>query len=129
MTETQECFLIDDDPDDQELFLMALKQVDKNMNCHIANSGIEALKQLRDANHFVPDFIFLDINMPKMNGLECLAEIKKLDHLGQSQILMFSTSSDVKIIEATRALGADHFLVKPPSMDLLVESLAKVLRR
>ena len=129
MSVAQECFLIDDDLDDQELFLMALKRVDKNINCHMAKNGIDALKRLSEVNGFIPDYIFLDINMPKMNGMECLIEMKKLDHLDQSEILMFSTSSDLKIIEMSKALGANHFFVKPPSMDLLVETLAKVLRR
>ncbi|HTE07130.1 MAG TPA: response regulator [Flavitalea sp.] len=129
MSEAKECFLIDDDPDDQELFLMALERIDKNINCHMANNGIDALKRLRKVNGFVPDYIFLDINMPKMSGMECLVELKKLDHLDQSEILMFSTSSDLKIIAASKALGANHFFVKPPSMDLLVETLAKMLRR
>jgi CheY-like chemotaxis protein len=129
MSKAQECFFIDDDPDDHELFLMALERIDKNINCHLANNGIDALKRLSKDNGFVPDYIFLDINMPKMSGMECLAEIKKLDHLDQSEILMFSTSSDLKVIEASKALGANHFFVKPPSMDLLVETLAKMLRR
>jgi len=129
MSEAQECFLIDDDLDDQELFLMALERVDKNINCHMANNGIDALKRLSEVNGFIPDYIFLDINMPKMNGMVCLAEIKKLAHLDQSEILMFSTSSDVRIVQASKALGANHFFVKPPSMDLLIETLAKVLRR
>ncbi|HMF72487.1 MAG TPA: response regulator [Flavitalea sp.] len=129
MSEAQECFLIDDDLDDQELFLMALERVDKNINCHMANNGIDALKRLSEVNGFIPDYIFLDINMPKMNGMVCLAEIKKLAHLDRSEILMFSTSSDVRIVQASKALGANHFFVKPPSMDLLIETLAKVLRR
>jgi len=129
MREAQECFLIDDDLDDQELFLMALERVDKNINCFVASNGIDALKRLSQVNGFVPDYIFLDINMPKMNGMACLVEIKKLDHLDQTEILMFSTSSDIKIIETSKALGANNFLVKPPSMDLLVEKLAKILRR
>ncbi len=129
MSEAQECFLIDDDPDDQELFLMALERVDKNINCHMAKDGIDALKRLSEVNGFIPDYIFLDINMPKMNGMDCLVEIKKLDHLDRSEILMFSTSSDLKIIEMGKARGANHFFVKPPSMDLFVETLAKVLRR
>ena len=70
-------FLIgDDDPDDQELFLEALKEIDEDFVCVTAFDGQEVLDKLENSL-FVPDMIFLDLNMPKMNGHECLKEIKK----------------------------------------------------
>jgi CheY-like chemotaxis protein len=121
-----ECFLIDDDLDDQELFLMALQEVDKNMACVVANDGIEALKKLKTDASFVPGYIFLDVNMPKMNGLQCLAEIKKLSHLKDVNVIMFSTSSDQTIVEKSKELGATDFQVKPAGLGLLIQKLARI---
>jgi CheY-like chemotaxis protein len=122
-----ECFLIDDDLDDQELFLMALQEVDKDMACVIANDGIEALQKLKTDASFVPDYIFLDVNMPKMNGLQCLAEIKKLSHLKDVDVIMFSTSSDKNIVEKSKQLGATDFQVKPAGLNPLIQKLARIL--
>jgi CheY-like chemotaxis protein len=122
-----ECFLIDDDLDDQELFIMALQEVNRDMACVIANDGIEALQKLKTDASFVPDYIFLDVNMPKMNGLQCLAEIKKLSHLQDVDVIMFSTSSDKNIVEKSKELGATDFQVKPAGLGLLIQKLAKIL--
>jgi CheY-like chemotaxis protein len=72
-----QCLLVDDDLDDQEIFLMTLEKINKNIKCLTANNGVEALSLLTQ-NSFVPDYIFLDVNMPKMNGIECLRSIKNI---------------------------------------------------
>jgi CheY-like chemotaxis protein len=123
------CFLIDDDIDDHELFAMALKKVNQSIELRSAKDGIEGLMKLKENASFVPEFIFLDINMPKMNGLQCLPEIKKLDHLKDAKIIMYSTSSDEDIQRKTRQLGADDFLVKPPKLGTLVNHLNRILEK
>jgi CheY-like chemotaxis protein len=128
MAMEKKCFLIDDDIDDQEIFMMALEDIDMDISCVTANNGVEALKKLNSDPSFIPDYIFLDINMPKMNGIECLSEIKKLRHLSGVTIMMFSTSSDPEIISASRKLGAVDFLVKPPGLKPLVQTLAKIFK-
>jgi len=125
---TTTCFLIDDDLDDQEIFLMALKEVDENINGFVASNGVEAVAKLTTDLDFRPDHIFLDVNMPKMNGLQCLPEIKKLDHLKDTQVIMWSTSSDEHIVKLCEELGARHFLVKPASFGLLIEALHRILK-
>lgn len=122
------CFLIDDDEDDQEIFLMALQQVDQNIRCDVAADCTEGLRKLTADISFIPQYIFLDINMPKMNGRDCLTLIRKLDHLTDTQIIMYSTSSDVKVIRACNELGADDFLVKPASLSLLTDALNKIFK-
>lgn len=123
------CYLIDDDVDDQEIFEMALRAIDANVEVRLANDCIEGLRILRENKSFVPDFIFLDINMPKMNGLQCLPEIKKLDHLRDSKIVMYSTTSDELVKQATKQLGADDFLVKVPKISSLVSHLSHILKK
>ncbi|HEV7620661.1 MAG TPA: response regulator [Flavisolibacter sp.] len=124
-----ECFLIDDDQDDQEIFLMALQKIDAQISCLVAKDGLEGLKKLSENVSYIPGYIFIDINMHKMNGMECLQRIKELDHLKNSRIIMFSTSSEVKIIQQCKRLGANDFLTKPPGLAPLVTSLNNILKR
>jgi DNA-binding response OmpR family regulator len=121
--------LIDDDIDDQEVFEMALQTIDENIRLSFAMDGEDGLNKLRENTSFVPDFIFLDINMPKMNGMQCLSEIKKLQHLQSSRIIMYTTSSNEAIKLTSRELGAHDFLVKPPKMAQLVDLLARILEK
>ena len=122
------CFLIDDDDDDQEIFNLALDSIDADITCITANDGIEALNKLNIDSDFVPDFIFLDLNMVRMNGRECLAEIRKLPRLNEIPIIIYSTSSEQKDITETKLLGATDYIVKPPSISMLVKRLEQVLR-
>jgi DNA-binding response OmpR family regulator len=129
MHEKITCFLIDDDDDDQEIFSLALSNIDRAINCVTANDGIDALDKLSRDTSFIPDFIFLDLNMVRMNGRECLAEIKKIQRLQKVPIIIYSTSSEQKDITETRQLGAADYIVKPPSMTLLEKRLEQVLRK
>jgi CheY-like chemotaxis protein len=123
------CFLIDDDIDDQEVFEMALQKIDGSIRFLYASDGAEGLQKLRENPSFTPDFIFLDINMPKMNGIDCLPEIKKLPHLRNARIIMYSTTANEAIKRKTRQLGADEFLVKPTKLGMLVNDLSRILEK
>jgi DNA-binding response OmpR family regulator len=129
MHEKITCFLIDDDEDDQEIFTLALNNIDEAISCVTANDGIDALNKLSLNDNFTPDFIFLDLNMVRMNGRECLVEIKKIQRLQQVPIIIYSTSSEQKDISETKELGATDYIVKPPSMTQLEKRLEQVLRR
>ncbi len=122
-----ECLLIDDDLDDQEVFLLSLKTVNADMRCFTANDGVEALKLLEGDKGFMPTYIFVDVNMPKMGGLECLQRIKELPHLNDSKVFMYSTTSEKRVLEKSKELGADDFLVKPTSPARLREMLSTIL--
>ncbi|SFN00086.1 Response regulator receiver domain-containing protein [Chitinophaga sp. YR627] len=122
------CFLIDDDDDDQEIFALALGSIDTDIHCITANDGIEALNKLNIDSDFIPDFIFLDLNMVRMNGRECLTEIRKLPRLNETPVIIYSTSSEEKDITETKLLGATDYIVKPPSISILIKRLEQVLR-
>ena len=68
--------IVDDDTDDRFFFRSAIRKNNPSYECIEAENGDDALKQLRKAK-YLPDFIFLDLNMPKMDGRECLEELKK----------------------------------------------------
>jgi CheY-like chemotaxis protein len=116
---------VDDDEDDKEIFCLALQNADPSINCVVASDGREALALLKDRS-LVPDFIFLDLNMPVMNGKECLKEIRKQGHLNHVPVIIFSTSSADRDKEEAKALGASAFITKPPLVSLLAKKLSDV---
>jgi CheY-like chemotaxis protein len=104
--------LIDDDEDDREIFLTVIRENASSVVCNVAENGREALDKL--TREFIkPDLIFLDLNMPRMNGREFLLEIKKFDGLRDIPVIILSTSSDKETISEARRLGAQHFISKP----------------
>lgn len=123
----QTCLLVDDDDDDQEIFNLALEDANPTMNCITAKDGIEALSILK-ANSFTPDYIFLDLNMPLMDGKECLREIRKMQHLNHVPVIIFSTSSAQRDMMETKQLGATSFITKPPLISLLATKLNEVFQ-
>jgi CheY-like chemotaxis protein len=114
--------LIDDDLDDHELFNEAISEINPGYIRKMAMNGEEALNLLRTEDN-LPDLIFLDLNMPRLNGKNCLAEIKKDDRLKNIPVIIFSTSSSPKDIEETRQLGAVGFFTKPSNFLELRENL------
>lgn len=128
MKEKITCFLIDDDTDDQEIFMMALEAFHNEIECITANDGINALEQLQD-EHFTPDYIFLDLNMPMMDGKQCLKEIKKIDRLNEVPVIIYSTSDDPREMQILRDLGASDYLVKQASMSTLRNMLAQFFQQ
>lgn len=118
------CLLIDDDIDDQEIFALVLKSLNPSITCITASDGIEAIQKLTMEETLNPDFIFLDLNMPRMDGKECLQEIKKIDRLKGIPIIIYSTSSEQKDILETRKLGASDYLEKQSSVTELKNRLA-----
>jgi CheY-like chemotaxis protein len=117
------CLLIDDDIDDQEIFTLALDQLDNIFHCMKVNNGLEALAYLRDKEKMLPDYIFLDLNMPRMNGLECLKEIKKLRQLPYIPVIIYSTSTSKNDIAEAHKFGAAAFITKPFSLTELTDTL------
>jgi len=84
--------LIDDDRDDQEIFSLVMREIYDKAECVFATDGIYALEKIKSNTSFIPDLIFIDINMPRMNGIQCLAEIKKIKRLQNVPAYMYSTS-------------------------------------
>lgn len=118
--------LIDDDVDDQEIFLSATSEISGNINCLALTDASEALKKL-EAKDLSPEVIFLDLNMPIMTGEEFLIQIKKNDQLSNIPIIIFSTSSHPKTIKVMKDLGAYDFVSKPDKFDKLINILKPFL--
>jgi CheY-like chemotaxis protein len=118
--------LIDDDEEDQEIFNTALQQVSSEVSCTNYNDASKALKDLNAAfDH--PDVIFLDLNMPIMNGQQFLVEIKKNQKLKHIPVIIFSTSSHQPTIQITKHLGAHDFITKPGDFETLKAILKRLI--
>lgn len=108
---------------------MALDELNLNTKREMASNGEEGIMKLNLDPHNPPDYIFLDLNMPRMNGIECLREIRTMAHLQKTAVIMYSTSDENYVRELTMGLGADDFIVKPSSITKLVELLSEMLNR
>lgn len=122
-------FIIDDDVEDQEIFMEALKEVDQTVQCYTSTNGEDALRQLEQEVVVLPDLIFLDLNMPKLNGKQILRQIKNIGSLKRIPVIMYSTSFAPRDIEEIRELGAAFHLLKPSRFDDLCKSLTSILSR
>ncbi len=127
MRQVRKVLIIDDDEDDRELFCEAVGQVSKDIDCFHATDGEEALAFLSSADGNLPDYIFLDLNMPRLNGKECLVEIKKRHSIKDIPVVIYSTSNSRRDKEETKLLGAANFLHKPNEFNILIRELALIL--
>jgi CheY-like chemotaxis protein len=112
MLQNQLLFLVDDDIDDHEIFKSALAKVDEDLALITATNGYEALEALSAADT-LPDYIFVDLNMPRMGGLQFLKEIKQTETLKDIPVIIYTTSSNPGDIAKTKELGAVSFVTKP----------------
>jgi CheY-like chemotaxis protein len=117
---------VDDDDEDWDFFNDAIKQIDPTIECTMASNGMAAL-DLLNSHSTLPDFIFLDINMPLMDGKTCLIELKKSDKFRHIPVVMYSTTSDTREINECYKLGAFDFLIKPNVFQKLCEDLDSIL--
>ena len=119
--------LIDDDEEDQEIFIDALRVVDPQLHCSVAHDGEEALEMLDGGALLKPDLIFIDMNMPKLNGKQVLQALKDSKALRDVPVVMYSTFFGPKDIDEINTLGAAHHMVKATRFDELCTSLSTIL--
>jgi CheY-like chemotaxis protein len=118
--------LVDDDIDDLEIFCSALEGIELDAECFTARNGQDALQKLT-SGEVKPEIIFLDLNMPLMNGKQFLKEIKQKPVLNNIPVVILSTSSDPESINETKKLGASHFLTKPDKFSVWEKILSDIL--
>ena len=116
----------DDDAEDRELFADALKEILPTTKLILAGHGKEVIQKL-SALSKSPDYIFLDINMPIMDGYDCLVKLKELSHTKHIPVIMYTTSSNAMELKKYMALGASAFVIKEPSFQGIKNSLTKAL--
>jgi CheY-like chemotaxis protein len=124
----QKIFVAEDDADDRMFFEDALKVIKTQAHLTFANDGLELMRHLEQViAPPPPDLIFLDLNMPRKNGFECLEEIRGSERLKDIPVVIFSTTSSDNAINETYRQGANYYVCKPLSFPLLVKAIETVL--
>jgi len=118
--------LVDDDEDDQDIFMEAAAIVIPGIKCLIARDGGNGLSQLETLPE-LPDYIFLDVNMPGMDGREFLKRIKGHPRYKSIPVVIYSTSNHKSELGDYFKMGASNFITKPSEFNLLVTYLKTIL--
>jgi len=119
--------LADDDEDDRLFFKEAFEEIKLNTSVKTVNDGVELMKHLTQEGARLPHILFLDLNMPRKTGIDCLLEIKRLAHMKDIAIAIYSTSSSEKDIEETFIQGANVYIKKPSDFNALKKILEQVI--
>jgi len=117
-------FLLDDDHDEHEIFQSALQRIDEQVVFNAASDWQEAAGILM---HYRPNFIFVDLNMPKMDGVSCVMEIRKIKPFQHVPIYLYSTGITEKEGKKAISAGATNYIVKPAGFLDLCKMLKKIL--
>lgn len=120
--------LADDDEDDRTLFKEAMSEIKIKTKLSLFNNGKELMDYLTLPNIILPEIVFLDLNMPIKNGMQCLNEIRNHPRLQDLLVAIYSTSSSEADIEETFVNGANIYINKPNSFGALKQAIEKVLQ-
>jgi len=120
-------FLADDDHDDRELFKEAIEEIAVKTKVVTFENGVSLMAHLLDTTTKLPDFIFLDLNMPMMTGEECLDDIRSESNLQQIPITIYSTFYNHKQASLLKEKGADRYIQKPNNFSLLKATIERCL--
>lgn len=119
-------FLIDDDTDDHEILNLAIRKIDTSIVVDRAFDGVEALTKLQDLSTS-PHLILLDLNMPRMNGKQCLKAIRDNDTWKSIPVYIYSTSVKPELIDEIKTMGASGFIEKPAEIATLIQVLKDLM--
>ncbi|HEX5169087.1 MAG TPA: response regulator [Cyclobacteriaceae bacterium] len=119
--------LIDDDLDDQDVFLFVMSELFPEIDCALANDGLHALDVINSLPSVALKLILVDINMPKMNGIEFLVTIRKMKDLEKIPIYMYSTSAHDDLIHRCIEVGATGFIKKPSDISTLKNRIEEII--
>jgi CheY-like chemotaxis protein len=118
--------LVEDDEDDISFFKDALLSICPDCNFLYAHNGLEAIKKLNLLKPVKPHFIFVDLNMPVMNGFEFLKEIKKVKSFTDIPTYVLTTANEPKLKEESLEAGANDFFTKPVRIEDLKILITRV---
>ena len=124
---TLKVLLADDDENDRMNFKEALEESKMDTSLVSVNDGVELMEYLLREDVELPTLLFLDLNMPRKSGMECLLEIKSIPSLRDIVIAIYSTSSSENDIEQTFYCGANVYMKKPNDFVKLKELLNKIV--
>ncbi len=119
--------LADDDEDDRDVFSEAIQSANIRHVLHRVEDGSKLLNYLSNCNSDCPHLIFLDLNMPKKSGIECLAEIRADQKFKDTIVVIYSTSSAKKDIDDSLIAGANIYITKPNNMEKLRNLITDIM--
>lgn len=119
--------LADDDAADRLLFTEAFEQLKTRTVVRTVNNGTQLMDYLNKADTQLPHLLFLDLNMPRKNGIECLKEIKSNERLKDICIAIYSTSASDSDVEETFTGGANVYIKKPSNFEVLKKALSNII--
>jgi len=117
--------LAEDDIDDQNIFQLALQEVNSKINIQFVSNGKELLQLLLNAD---PDILFLDLEMPYKNGLECLVEIRSNKKFENLPVIVFSSTTKPSNVQTAYEMGANLFFIKPAVYSEYLSSIQALLK-
>ena len=118
--------LIDDDSDDADFFIEAINSLHPNLSCKTETNPVKALEFL-NSTEILPDLIFLDYNMPILNGSEFLEEMRESSRLKEIQVIIYSSYCETAAEHLSIITGSERFMTKPDTFTELVDVLRKIL--
>ena len=127
MSDLIHIILADDDQDDRDFFSDAFEELKIKTKVSLFNDGQQLMNYLLQPDSFLPNILFLDLNMPFKSGIECLHEIKNIDRLKDIAIAIYSTSASDEDIEETFINGANIYIKKPSDFETLKKILGNVI--
>ena len=120
-------WLADDDADDCIFFREVIEDLPIAATLTTVNDGVELMQLLNAQPDNLPDILFLDLNMPRKTGFECLTEIKEDDRLRHLPVIIFSTSLDMDVVNLLYERGAHYYIRKPGEFAKLKEIIHKTI--
>jgi CheY-like chemotaxis protein len=105
--------LIDDDSEDRALFSEAVSEISSTLKFTVSKSAGDAFEGIQSSKIAIPDLIFLDLNMPKMDGFECLIALKTNRLLSGIPVVIYAASGLLRDIALSMELGASNYITKP----------------
>jgi CheY-like chemotaxis protein len=117
--------LAEDDIDDQNIFQIALQEIDPRIQTQFASNGKELLNLLQSNK---PDILFLDLDMPYKNGLQCLIEMQNDPELEKIPVIVFSSTTKPSNIQTAYEMGAHLFFIKPPIYSDYLSSIKAIFK-
>ena len=124
---TRHILLADDDKDDRLLFHEVLEEFPLRTILTAVNNGEQLMQRLNDEKEQQPDILFLDLNMPRKNGFDCLLEIKQSQKLKKLPVIIFTTSYEPEIVNLLYKNGAQYYIRKPNNFEQLKKVIHLVL--
>jgi two-component system response regulator len=133
MRTTIDILLVDDNPNDQELTLRALRKYNANLRVHVVHDGVEALEFMFATGRYAqrqplmhPRVILLDLKLPKIDGLEVLQRLRADPELRATPVVMLTSSREERDVAESYRLGVNSYIVKPVDYDEFTETMKQV---